>query len=161
VMVPVPESKPKAIRKHSTMLVPVVDEVIDPVARQVAALPAAKGPRAVVQRATFPTSTRPLEFSMSVHDPGRVVIHRPSSAVRIHSAISAPTVNSEGVVATQVAMFPAANGPRATVQAAITGTNPRPSVVLRASQPRGRATSQNDDVDVADGMQSDAEEVWA
>lgn len=44
VTVPVPDAKPNAISRHSTMLTPVVDEPMDPVARQVAALPAAKGP---------------------------------------------------------------------------------------------------------------------
>lgn len=108
VTVPVPESKPKAIRKHSTMLVPWVDEVMAPVARQVAALPAANGPRATAQRATSATSARPLESSRSVHESGRVVIHLPSSAVRMQSAISAPAVKIEMLVARQVAMFPAA-----------------------------------------------------
>lgn len=157
VTVPVPESKPKATRRHSTMLAPSVDSVMDPVARQVAALPTAKGPRATAQTATSATRSRPLESSRLTHASGRVVMHLPSRAVKMQSAMSDPTVKIERDVARQVAMFPAANGPRAAVQVRITGAKRRPLVVSRSWQPAGRATSQKEVVEVGTGMHSDAE----
>lgn len=159
VTVLVPESKPKAIRKHSTMLAPSDDEVMDPVARHVAALPAANGPRATVQTATSAISSKPFESSRLVHSSGRVVIHLPSRAVKMQSAISDPTVVSEMLVARHVAMLPAAYGPRATVQEAITGIRARPLVVSRLAQLAGSATSQKEDVEVADATHSDTDVV--
>lgn len=90
------------------MLVPVVDAVMVPVARQVAALPAAKGPRAMVHWATSATRARPLDDARSVHAVGRVEIQRPSRAVRMQDAMSEPAVVRPTLVARHVATLPAA-----------------------------------------------------
>lgn len=108
VTVPVPDVMPKAISRHSTMLTPVVLPVMSPVDRHVAALPAAKGPRATAQTATSATSSRPLAFARSVQASGRVVIQRSSKASRTQLKILKPEEPMTGVVARQEATLPTA-----------------------------------------------------
>lgn len=73
---PVVDLKPSAVSRQVMMLIPVVEPVICPVARQVAAVPTANGPKAVTQSATSGMRDRPVSVDSLVHASGRVVMHR-------------------------------------------------------------------------------------
>ncbi|KAL1839677.1 hypothetical protein VTK73DRAFT_3983 [Phialemonium thermophilum] len=109
VDVAVPETKPSAISRHSMTPTPVLELVKAPVDRQVAAAPAAKGPRAAAQSGTsIRRSVRLVSDARLTQRLGKVVMQRPSRAVRMQLAMSEPAVDGVMEVARQVATLPTA-----------------------------------------------------
>lgn len=98
----------KATWRHSKTLEPWVRALMAPVARQVAAVPTAKGPRAAVQRGMSVRRARPLEVWRLTQASGRVVGQLAARASVTQFAMLWPVVVREIVVERHVRTLPAA-----------------------------------------------------
>jgi hypothetical protein len=152
-----PTVKPRAISRHVMTLRPLLEALITLVARQVAAEPAAKGPRAAAHRSRSGMRARPWSLLRLTHGCGSVEMQRPWSALRMQELMLVPVVDDVSVVAKQVATLPAANGPSAAAHVPMTGRSRKPLVEVNSEQPAGSCVAHTWWVLVGPGLQEVAE----